>query len=53
MEKDNWVRCPLCNSKTRTKIRPDTEAKRLPVMCRICKNEFIMDIENGKAKNSK
>ncbi len=53
MVKDNWVYCPICHNKTRTKIRPDTVAKNLPVMCRICRNETVMDIEKGEAVESK
>lgn len=53
MVKDGWVYCPICNNKTRTKIRPDTVAKRFPVFCPVCKNESIMDIEKGKAELTK
>lgn len=53
MVKDGWVYCPICNNKTRTKIRPDTVAKRFPVFCPVCKNESIMDIEKGKAEPTK
>lgn len=53
MVKEGWVYCPICNNKTRTKIRPDTVAKRFPVFCPVCKNESIMNIENGKAELSK
>ena len=53
MVKDGWVYCPICNNKTRTKIRPDTVAKRFPVFCPVCKNESIMDIEKGNAKPTK
>lgn len=43
MVKDGWVYCPICNNKTRTKIRPDTVARNLPVFCPKCKNVTIMD----------
>ena len=45
-----WVHCPICGSKTRTKIREDTEAKNLPILCRLCKNEVVVDIKDGKAE---
>ncbi|MGR5583529.1 cysteine-rich KTR domain-containing protein [Enterocloster bolteae] len=51
MVKDSWVYCPICNNKTRTKIRPDTVAKNLPVFCPVCKNTFIMNIEKGIASD--
>lgn len=47
-----WVLCPICGGKTRTKIRPDTEAKNLPIFCKICKNEVLMDIKDGNAVES-
>ena len=53
MVKDGWVYCPICNNKNRTKIRPNTVAKRLPVFCPVCKNESIMDIEKGKVELTK
>lgn len=47
---EKWVLCPICGGKTRTKIRLDTEAKNLPIFCKICKNELLVDIKDLKAK---
>lgn len=47
---EKWVLCPICGGKTRTKIRPDTEAKNLPILCRLCKNEVVVDIKDLKAE---
>ncbi len=52
MTQYQWVLCPICGGKTRTKIRLDTEAKNLPILCRLCKNEVVVDIKNLKAKRS-
>lgn len=49
---EKWVLCPICGGKTRTKIRPDTEAKNLPIFCKICKNEFMADIKDMEVKQS-
>lgn len=46
----SWIFCPFCSSKTRTKIRPDTEAKNLIVFCPKCKKESVVDIKNGEIK---
>lgn len=43
--KTEWIYCPICNSKTRLKIKEDTEAKNLPVFCPKCKNTFVLDVE--------
>lgn len=45
-----WVHCPICGGKTRTKIRPDTEAKNLIVFCPKCKRESVMDIKDMESK---
>lgn len=53
MTQTTWVYCPICGGKTRTKIRPDTEAKNFPVFCPVCKNETVMDFKDGKVERSK
>lgn len=50
MIRDNWVLCPACGGKTRTKIRPDTEAKNLIVFCPKCKRESVVDIKDMESK---
>ncbi len=47
MVKDGWVYCPICNNKTRTKIRPDTVAENLPIFCPKCKMQSIVDVNSG------
>ena len=49
---DTWVLCPICGGKTRTKIRPDTEAKNLIVFCPKCKRETVMDIKDMEVRKS-
>lgn len=39
-----WVACPFCQSKTRIKIREDTELKNFPLYCPKCKHETLIDI---------
>lgn len=50
MTQFTWVLCPICGNKTRTKIRPDTEAKNLIVFCPRCKRESVVDIERETPK---
>ena len=47
---DTWVLCPIKKKKTRTKIRPDTEAKNLIVFCPKCKRESVVDIKDMESK---
>lgn len=49
---EKWVLCPICGGKTRTKIRPDTEAKNLIVFCPKCKNESVVDIKDMESKKA-
>ncbi len=53
MTQYQWVLCPICGGKTRTKIRPDTDAKNLIVFCPKCKNESVVDIKDMEVVNEK
>ncbi|RKI36428.1 conjugal transfer protein [bacterium D16-51] len=44
--KSDWVRCPICGSKTRDKIREDTVLKNYPLYCPKCKRETLIEV-NG------
>ena len=47
---DGWIACPICKRNHRLlKITGDTEAHRLPVYCRTCRTEIILDIEKGQS----
>ena len=39
-----WIHCPVCQCRTRTKIRPDTVLKNFPVFCPQCKKEYLIDV---------
>lgn len=41
---EHWVLCPLCQSKTRTKILSDTILIRFPLFCPKCKEEILINI---------
>lgn len=43
-----WLLCPICNSKTRLKIRFDTELKNFPLYCPKCKQESLITIKELK-----
>ncbi|MCI9083969.1 MAG: conjugal transfer protein [Lachnospiraceae bacterium] len=46
MEKNYWIFCPACHSKTRMKIRHDTELKRFPLYCPKCKQEHLINVKS-------
>ena len=43
-KESKWVHCPICRSKTRTKVYEDTAVVNFPLFCPKCKNETLVDI---------
>ncbi|MEH2954287.1 cysteine-rich KTR domain-containing protein [Candidatus Merdisoma sp. JLR.KK011] len=41
-----WIRCPVCGSKTRDKIREDTVLKNYLLYCPKCKQETLIEVTN-------
>ena len=44
--KDGWIACPQCGRKL-IHIRPETESHSLPIFCRGCRTEILLEIERG------
>ncbi|MCB6990223.1 cysteine-rich KTR domain-containing protein [bacterium 210820-DFI.6.38] len=40
-----WVICPICQSKTRLKIREDTILENFPLYCPKCKQETLINVK--------
>ena len=48
--KDGWVTCPVCKRNHRLlRVDPETEASNLPVYCRTCRSEFVLNIDRGQS----
>ena len=47
MNKIEWILCPICKNKTRTKIRPDTILENFPLFCPKCKQETLVNTLKG------
>lgn len=45
---EEWVLCPVCHSKTRTKIRQDTVLENFPLFCPKCKASTLINIKKFK-----
>ncbi len=48
MDKTNWLICPICERKTRERIRDDTILVNFPLYCPKCKQETLIDVKNSK-----
>ena len=46
MNTNDWIKCPVCNNKTRVQMRPDTELKIFPLFCPKCKQESLIEVRN-------
>lgn len=44
--------CPRCRVKMLYRVECDTEAKNLPIFCRQCKLELIVNIDKGQCFES-
>ncbi len=52
-DKRNWVPCPICGQKTRTKASPKTVLIDFPLYCPRCKRETIVNVLQMKITLSK
>ena len=48
-----WVRCPICNGKTRIKVYQETVLVHFPLYCPKCKKETKIDVVQLKMVPSK
>ena len=46
MDKTQWIRYPVCGSKTRNKVREDTVLKNYPLYCPKCRQETLIEAKN-------
>lgn len=44
MDEENWILCPVCKNKTRTKLRKDTVLENFPLFCPKCKQETLVNV---------
>ena len=45
MDKVEWLLCPICKNKTRTKIHEDTILENFPLFCPKCKQETRINVK--------
>ncbi|RGD16946.1 conjugal transfer protein [Subdoligranulum sp. AM23-21AC] len=47
-EKSEWILCPVCQSRTRIKVRKDTTLLNFPLFCPKCRRETLINIVDSK-----
>jgi DNA-directed RNA polymerase subunit RPC12/RpoP len=52
VDKNGWVRCPVCGAKTRLKVRSETTFANLPLFCPKCHHESMANLPSSRIKNS-
>lgn len=50
LENQEWICCPICENKTRNKVREDTVLVNFPLYCPKCKKESLIEFKNLKVK---
>lgn len=50
MEYSEWIRCPVCGSKTRNRMRKDTVMQNYPLFCPKCRQETLIEIRDMRLK---
>ena len=51
MLKKYWIKCPICNGKTRVQVFHNTVLKDFPLFCPKCKLTHIIDVEKLEIVN--
>ena len=46
----DWLRCPKCGAKTRTKLRPRTVLEDFPLFCPKCRYTCVIQFRDGKTE---
>lgn len=44
--KEGRVICPLCGRPTQHRVLPQTKAVNLPIWCKLCRQESIVNIQS-------
>ena len=45
MKIEKWLLCPVCQNKTRLKLREDTILVNFPLYCPKCKQETLINVK--------
>ena len=52
VKKGGFLQCPYCGNRKLLRVAPTTEARALPVYCRKCSHEILIDIHRGQCSRS-
>ena len=48
-----FLQCPYCGNRKLLRVEPTTEAHALPIWCRKCQREIVVDILRGQCRMSR
>ena len=51
IDKSGLVLCPICHSKTKTKVNKDTKLYHFPLLCPKCGQESVIDVGDTEIEN--
>lgn len=50
--RNGWVACPICKNFRLMRITSATEGHEIPIYCRRCRNEILIDVHEGMSWES-
>lgn len=53
LKRGGFLQCPHCGNRKLLRVPLDTEARALPVWCRKCQTEIVIDIDRGQCRLSR
>ncbi|MBQ1789882.1 MAG: hypothetical protein II008_06890 [Oscillospiraceae bacterium] len=53
VKRGGFLQCPYCGNRKLLRVEQDTEAHALPVWCRKCQRELLIDIARGQCRMSR
>lgn len=53
VKRGGFLQCPHCGNRKLLRVADDTEARGLPVWCRKCQREIVVDIVRGQCFQSR
>ena len=50
--RNGWLICPICRRRKLLRVYRETNGRNIPLYCKNCKTEFVVDIVKGQSFQS-